>query len=37
MSIKFYNTLTRKEEEFKEIESGKVKIITYLVIWLEKI
>lgn len=26
MSLKIYNTLTRKEEEFKEMESGKVKM-----------
>jgi cysteinyl-tRNA synthetase len=26
MSLKIYNTLTRKEEEFKEIEPGKVKM-----------
>lgn len=26
MSLKIYNTLSKKEEEFKEIESGKVKM-----------
>ena len=28
MTIKIYNTLTKKKEEFKSIESGKVKIYT---------
>jgi cysteinyl-tRNA synthetase len=28
MSLKIYNTMSKREEEFKEIEQGKVKMYT---------